>query len=273
MTLDISPTFTWNETVWNPSMLGPALWLDAADASTITESGGAVSEWRDKSGNARHVIQATSSLKPQYSASQIGGLPALSFGGYDFLRSSLSFQLGIQFSVFGVAKPERGTGWDNSDYSYLYAHGPSSVQTQGAAFIVGSQTFSDWVARDLLTFGDGYVSGRMPRAIGPVATGTDARLFSSSLGDSESFVALNGSLASTRVSGTGTRLDNMSQLTLGANTNSTQWFQGKIAEFFIVSSSVTLANRQKAEGYLAHKWGLDASLPADHPYKNYGPRP
>ena len=30
-------------------------------------------------------------------------------------------------------------------------------------------------------------------------------------------------------------------------------------------------DRQKIEGYLAHKWGLAASLPADHPYKDAAP--
>ena len=28
---------------------------------------------------------------------------------------------------------------------------------------------------------------------------------------------------------------------------------------------------QEVEGYLAHKWGLEGSLPADHPYKNATP--
>ena len=38
---------------FNPSDIETALWLDAADASTITESGGAVSQWNDKRGNGR----------------------------------------------------------------------------------------------------------------------------------------------------------------------------------------------------------------------------
>jgi hypothetical protein len=28
---------------------------------------------------------------------------------------------------------------------------------------------------------------------------------------------------------------------------------------------------EKAEGYLAHKWGLTANLPSDHPFKNVSP--
>jgi len=39
----LAKEFTWNETVWNPSMLQTDLWFDAADASTIIESGGDVS--------------------------------------------------------------------------------------------------------------------------------------------------------------------------------------------------------------------------------------
>ena len=79
MTLDISPTFTWNETVWNPSMLGPALWLDAADASTITLNGSTVSQWSDKSGNGFHVTQATASLQPTYQATGFNSQPTVYF--------------------------------------------------------------------------------------------------------------------------------------------------------------------------------------------------
>ena len=47
---------------WTPANGGvpTALWLDADDATTITKDGGnLVSQWNDKSGNARHVTQAT----------------------------------------------------------------------------------------------------------------------------------------------------------------------------------------------------------------------
>jgi hypothetical protein len=31
------------------------------------------------------------------------------------------------------------------------------------------------------------------------------------------------------------------------------------------------SERQRLEGYVAHKWGLSPLLPADHPYKNAPP--
>ena len=35
--LVLTKTFTWNETVWNPSMISTALWLDATDAMKLTQ--------------------------------------------------------------------------------------------------------------------------------------------------------------------------------------------------------------------------------------------
>ena len=43
--------------LWEPSRVPTNLWLDAKDESTITESGGAVSQWDDKSGNDNHAVQ------------------------------------------------------------------------------------------------------------------------------------------------------------------------------------------------------------------------
>jgi hypothetical protein len=44
-----------------------------------------------------------------------------------------------------------------------------------------------------------------------------------------------------------------------------------IAEIVFYQSALSLSNREKIEGYLAWKWGLQANLPNDHPYKNSPP--
>ena len=44
-------------------------------------------------------------------------------------------------------------------------------------------------------------------------------------------------------------------------------------EIIVLHSAPSTDTRQRIEGYLAHKWGLTANLPSDHPYKNVGPRP
>jgi hypothetical protein len=45
---------------------------------------------------------------------------------------------------------------------------------------------------------------------------------------------------------------------------------GKIGEI-VVMDSVSSTDREKMEGYLAHKWGLTSNLPSDHPYKTLWP--
>ena len=42
-------------------------------------------------------------------------------------------------------------------------------------------------------------------------------------------------------------------------------------ETIVLDAVPTNDNRQRLEGYLAHKWGLTANLPAGHPYKTNPP--
>jgi hypothetical protein len=44
-----------------------------------------------------------------------------------------------------------------------------------------------------------------------------------------------------------------------------------LSEFVVSTNVITTTDRQKLEGYLAHKWGLEGNLPADHPYKSAAP--
>ena len=48
-------------------------------------------------------------------------------------------------------------------------------------------------------------------------------------------------------------------------------FDGEIAEVLVFDQQVNAVNRQKIEGYLAHKWSLNKQLPQLHPYSNDPP--
>ena len=56
--------------LWTPAQISSALWLDAADANTVTLNNLTVSQWNDKSGNGRNVLQATSANQPLYVKAQ-----------------------------------------------------------------------------------------------------------------------------------------------------------------------------------------------------------
>jgi len=72
-----------------PVTAGLELWLDASDGSTFSyDSGSAVSEWRDKSGQGNHA--STAANFPTRIAAGTGGLPAV-----DFNRDPLTIPGGL----------------------------------------------------------------------------------------------------------------------------------------------------------------------------------
>ncbi len=53
----------------------------------------------------------------------------------------------------------------------------------------------------------------------------------------------------------------------GRQQAGTGYSNSRISEVVVMNRNATTTERQKFEGYLAHKWGLTANLPAGHPYK------
>lgn len=66
----------YDAAAWSPLDLpNLEVWLDASDDATITEVGGEISQWDDKSGNANHAVQATPA--DQCSTTTYNGLSAI----------------------------------------------------------------------------------------------------------------------------------------------------------------------------------------------------
>lgn len=70
---------TWTgATVFAPNLISNnVLWLDASDTGTITQSGGAVSQWNDKSGLENNAVQATGARQFITGERTINGLNAM----------------------------------------------------------------------------------------------------------------------------------------------------------------------------------------------------
>jgi hypothetical protein len=58
---------------------------------------------------------------------------------------------------------------------------------------------------------------------------------------------------------------------ISINTQSVYTSNCDVAEILIFESSLSQEEIQTVEGYLAHKWGLQANLPSNHPYKILAP--
>ena len=107
----IPDDLNWTATGWkysdaslaigtNPNNLSNvALWLDATDSSTITQTSNAVSQWNDKSGNNHHASQSTSDRQPLVNTNSIGGKTAILFDGSDSLGASTRLGLGANPAI------------------------------------------------------------------------------------------------------------------------------------------------------------------------------
>lgn len=61
-------------------------------------------------------------------------------------------------------------------------------------------------------------------------------------------------------------------ITIGSrHTQNQETFQGHIAEVIYYSRRLSQSERQKVEGYLAWKWGLQDKISSNHPYYRFRP--
>ena len=94
------------------SIPGLAAWYDAADSASVTLDTGRVSQWNDKSGNARHATNSTSgSTQPSYVTAGRNGLNVLTFAAASVQRLTIAgtgtfnfLHNGTDSLVFAVVK-------------------------------------------------------------------------------------------------------------------------------------------------------------------------
>jgi hypothetical protein len=265
--------YRWNGTpvggvkLWRPTEISTALWLDAEDASTITLNGSTVSQWNDKSGNGRNATQATAASQPTYTASAINGKPGLTWNGTSMLWLSTgawSLAPSRQFASFAVVNL---TSLSVNIDSYRRIWESNSTFSQGYLGTNSNTTSPNYLS----------IAGISTNTTSPIVPGTlGAGLVSSVFGTTEvganaNRVYFNGTAGQTLTGNTGALSTTGITLGIDSNTKTTARWCGSMGEIVFVSSDLTVDNRQRLEGYLAWKWGLESNLPSDHPYKNLPP--
>ena len=239
--------------LWTPAELGAslAMWLDADDASTITLSGSNVTQWDDKSGNGKDVSQGTASRQPTYDAVN----KVITFDGTDdvLVRTDSLILGGANRSIFFVSQSAFG--------GYAFDHGEEGYG--GGRYSIRPNTgFIGFYLRNLQwsTIGDANLG-----IFEFVQTGSTTSNVSG---------YWNGQLYSrTGAAGLGGAIDTRNdRITVGAAVSLTATLDGDIAEVVVVNTDTDTATREKIEGYLAWKWGLEGNLPVSHPYKSAPPQ-
>jgi hypothetical protein len=237
---------------------GLALWLDAADQSTLTLSGSNVTAWREKSLSATPLTLSTgsggSTIRTTYN-----GLPVVQLSNSCFVDASYSYPLATR-SIF---------------------------------FVLAETAHSDW--RGLLTFANGALpdfADRSTYAITSTNTvGSNVQFaqniesggfvynYNASNGvkdvpfqlyeDVTSNTAVTLFIAGSNVYSSNTSVAPLTStgFTLGGRDAGPSPGAIVVAEVLLYSNALTTTQRQQVEGYLARKWGLLSNLPATHLYK------
>ncbi|MCU0275218.1 MAG: LamG domain-containing protein, partial [Acidimicrobiales bacterium] len=239
---------------WTPANVpgGTLLWLDAADASTITLTSGAVSEWRDRSTNARHAAQATAASRPTAPAAALNGRTVIRFDGTDdhVIAPLTKTQVGSTFTILHVSRPsvsQTQTGLLQIANGLNHTHPFVLQQVNG--FTLSHYVDSSYRLTDSNAVGQAGISALS-------YDGTTWR------------TRRNGTESSNYTGPIGTFSGAAVYLGNGYNG----YFAGDVAEVVVVPTADP-ATIERVEGYLAHIWGLAASLPADHPYRTTAPTP
>lgn len=253
---------------WTPVDIPTVFWLDAAQSSTLTISTG-VSTWADRKGGGVNAVQATSTNQPAYSATAFpGSLPGVLFdGSNDVMDISTTAMQNQTHGVYWVMS-RSGAGSVGDDYKPSISVLASAGQ--------GTDRGSLHYVKNSNSLGACY-----PYYGGPVQASYDlssGTAYSNNVGNIMAFqsnttgwgVWRNGTLEST--TNTIATPDNTNVgYALGRQYNVSRASNIVIGEVIMVQSTTT-PTRQLIEGYLAWKWGLQASLPNDHPYKYSAPQ-
>jgi hypothetical protein len=236
---------------------GLSLWLDANDSSTITLSDNNVIQWNDKSGTGLNVTKNTSSPAPTFNTNILNSKPVVNFTIGQFLETptlnpSLAFTTsGIDSTIFLITRLNgdginnlTSFGLDTTDNNYVLRAPWSNANK---ILDIGHRLdFNNNLNNQIVLFSFGR-------------NGTN--MFLNNNG------SLIGSISNANLSSTVTTLTQ--KLLIGSGK--ANGYDGYIAEFIIYKRALSLFERQRIEGYLAWKWGLQSNLPSNHPYKNNAP--
>lgn len=254
MATAIGPCTQINNFVFDPSQVsGLALWLDAADSSTVIRSGVNVTRWNDKSGSNNH---ATAVSNP--TLSNINGVQAINMTNAPYFTGAVSITT-TTLTCFAVANTTRSQPNGANDQRLVSLANTTNVdfnRVDGTIALFNkyaTSTIAVWRNTGAIIASNPITTNNPFMAISQY-NGTNAFLWQNGSAGTLTGTASSGSFAITKYG-------------IGNQANpTTEYWQGTIGEVIIYNRALTTEQRQQVESYLAWKWNLQRLLPTTHPY-------
>jgi hypothetical protein len=244
--------------ITTPTQLpGCVIWLDAADAKTLTLSSSSVTQWADKSGLGYHAVGNTGT--GTYSSNGFADYPTIQ------ITSSGNMKAPVPAGTFSTAvsafivwqKTGASTGCDALVFR-------GSGANPGPFDMYSYTSFGD--TRKLI--GDGSSFSQYIDSINFFRnTNRNIYFFNLSTNAKNSWnESVNGTYTTLTTSNGSVYGDTGSYIFIGTRADGFPTMIGNISEIVFYNSTLSTSQRQSVEGYLATKWGLRSSLPSTHPY-------
>lgn len=243
--------------LWTPAEDTVALWLRSDDNDTVA------GQWSDKSGNNRHAVQATSTKKPTITAAGLNDMAVMTLDGGDYMITPNIFTAASDVTVFIVHKATTIDSVGNG----LFALQNGLNNTNGYLQCQVRSSFTNKF-RSLFTT-DSNSAGISNQAPSAEFTTNAWRVTSHARSATAASFGINGVIAEIAATGQ-CNFANAKGIVGCYYSEGYEWF-GQIAEIIVIPRYLSEADRKQYEGYIHWFWGLQANLPADHPYKAAAP--
>ena len=222
--------------IGSTSVCDAALWVDATDASTITLSGGAVTEWRDKSGWARHFTALAASA-PSVQVNPLALKNMLRFDGTDFL--TLADRAWAGTGAYTVLVVERRRSADAA--AFLGRAAPSADPTPILGYSSSSAAY--------VSHGSDVLSGTVSAFT--TATVHPTRVWAVRYANGTRSLRMNNAVIGTD-NPVGS-VTTMTGATIGRHGSS--WYTGDLGEIILLPRAANDTELQALTLYLMGKWG------------------
>jgi hypothetical protein len=265
----------------DPTQLGGGnilVWYDSADNTTITsanaahhdviQSGDAVFNWGDKSGQGYNAT-ASGAAQPTYSTAKINTLPAMVGAGSQYWTIPGNPSTDGSYSVFTIASLT-----SSAAASTLY---DSFHRAPSLTISPGPVAQPDGLTGATLTAASPVIFSHIGTGTGAPPTSTASSLYINGTPAVTGTITNNVLPAGFLPTGSTALTLWYFQTPIGTPPNGSmgfsqsQYFTGSMGEFVAYSSPLSTNDQVTMEGYLACKWGEQALLPAGHKYKTACP--
>ena len=246
---------------------GLILWMDANDPNNTgiqPSNGSTISTWKDKSGGGR---DATANTPITYNTTGLNSKPALTFTKTQWLTGNVS-NTNNTMTIFGVCSMNSLSAASARIIGFSNGTGVHDFNN------VGFMGFLRQSNSGIGPYRNGAFTSQNP-VISSTPSYSTPYLFECWFDGTNEYATVQIGNTTSITSAASSGNFAITYYTIGNNPDTSDGggpFYGFMSEILVYNTLLSTTDREKVEGYLSWKWGIQGNLPSTHPYYSVSPR-